>query len=156
MITQDRELSDLPGADEAGRAGRVGLLPDLAGQAALPRGAPAAGAPIPPGAVARAQGTPNVAHLVSWDHSQSWSVVTYNDFPTSVQVSEDGVEFELKAAGRNDGYLAANEIDGRVLVPATGYMVLAWKSLAKRSGKPYTQVPVVFEDVTLHRSSLSQ
>ncbi|KAG0424800.1 hypothetical protein HPB47_027992 [Ixodes persulcatus] len=83
------------------------------------------------------RGTPNVAHLVSWDHSQSWSVVTYNDFPTSVQVSEDGVEFELKAAGENDGYLAANEIDGR--------------SLAKRSGKPYTQVPVVFEDVTLHR-----
>ncbi|CAN8029810.1 unnamed protein product, partial [Ixodes persulcatus] len=99
------------------------------------------------------RGTPNVAHLVSWDHSQSWSVVTYNDFPTSVQVSvsEDGVEFELKAAGENDGYLAGNEIDGRVLVPATGYMVLAWKSLAKRSGKPYTQVPVVFEDVTLHR-----
>lgn len=99
------------------------------------------------------RGTPNVAHLVSWDHSQSWSVVTYNDFSTSAQVSEEVAEFDLEA-GENDAYLAGHQIDGRVLFPATGYMVLAWKSLAKRSGKPYNQVPVVFEDVTLHRATI--
>ncbi|CAN8002218.1 unnamed protein product [Ixodes hexagonus] len=101
------------------------------------------------------RGTPNVSHLVSWDHSQSWSVVSYNDFSTSAQasVSEEVVEFDLEA-GENDGYLAGHQIDGRVLFPATGYMVLAWKSLAKRSGKPYTQVPVIFEHVTLHRATI--
>ncbi|KAM7297624.1 fatty acid synthase-like [Ixodes scapularis] len=99
------------------------------------------------------RGTPNVSHLVSWDHSQSWSVVTYKDFFPSAQVPEDGEEFDL-AAKENDCYLAGNQIDGRVLFPATGYMVLAWKSLAKRSGKPYNQVPVVFEDVTLHRATI--
>ncbi|EEC14425.1 fatty acid synthase, putative [Ixodes scapularis] len=97
------------------------------------------------------RGTPNVAHLVSWDHSESWSVATYNDFPTSTQVSEEVEVFDLEA-GENDSYLARHQVDGRVLFPATGYMVLAWKSLAKRSGKPYTQVPVIFEDVTLHRA----
>ncbi|XP_042150431.1 fatty acid synthase-like [Ixodes scapularis] len=97
------------------------------------------------------RGTPNVAHLVSWDHSESWSVATYNDFPTSTQVSEEVEVFDLEA-GENDSYLAGHQVDGRVLFPATGYMVLAWKSLAKRSGKPYTQVPVIFEDVTLHRA----
>ncbi|KAM7297633.1 fatty acid synthase [Ixodes scapularis] len=100
------------------------------------------------------RGTPNVAHLVSWDHSQSWSVVTYKDFFPSAQVSEEVVEFDLEAAGENDAYLAGNQIGGRVLFPATKYMVLAWKSLAKLSGKPYTQVPVVFEDLTLHRATI--
>ncbi|KAG0417206.1 hypothetical protein HPB47_005803 [Ixodes persulcatus] len=83
------------------------------------------------------RGTPNVAHLVSWDHSQSWSVVTYKDFFSSAQVPEEWVELDLEA-GENDGYLAGNQIDGR--------------SLAKRLGKPYTQVNVVFEDVTLQRA----
>ncbi|CAN8007378.1 unnamed protein product, partial [Ixodes pacificus] len=100
------------------------------------------------------RGTPNVADLVSWDHSQSWSVASYNDFPTSAQVGDVEV-FDLEA-GENGGYLAGHQIDGRVLFPATGYMVLAWKSLAKRSGKLYTQVPVVFEDVTLHRATILQ
>ncbi|CAN8007233.1 unnamed protein product, partial [Ixodes pacificus] len=101
------------------------------------------------------RGTPNVAHLVSWDHSQSWSVVTYDDFPTSSQVSfsDEVVEFDLEA-GENDGYIAGHQVEGRVLFPTTGYMVLAWKFLAKRSGKPYTQVPVVFEDVALHRATI--
>ncbi|XP_029849141.2 fatty acid synthase [Ixodes scapularis] len=100
------------------------------------------------------RGTPSVAHLVSWDHSQSWSVVTYKDFFSSPQVSEEVVEFDLEVAGENDAYLAGNQIGGRVLFPATKYMVLAWKSLAKLSGKPYTQVPVVFEDLTLHRATI--
>ncbi|KAG0427270.1 hypothetical protein HPB47_025663 [Ixodes persulcatus] len=85
------------------------------------------------------RGTPNVAHLVSWDHSQSWSVVTYTDFSTSAQFSEEVAEFDLEAE-ENDGYLVGHQIDGR--------------SLAKRLGKPYTQVPVVFEDVTLHRATI--
>ncbi|KAH7957128.1 hypothetical protein HPB52_015592 [Rhipicephalus sanguineus] len=29
------------------------------------------------------RGTPNIGHLVSWDHSQQWTVVKWNDFPTS-------------------------------------------------------------------------
>ncbi|EEC04297.1 fatty acid synthase, putative [Ixodes scapularis] len=101
------------------------------------------------------RGTPNVAHLVSWDHAQPpWSVVTYKDFISAeASMSDEVVELDLEA-GENDGYLAGHKIDGRVLFPATGYMVLAWKFLAKRSGKPYTEVPVVFENVTLHRATI--
>ncbi|KAH7958695.1 hypothetical protein HPB49_004327 [Dermacentor silvarum] len=32
------------------------------------------------------RGTPNIAHLVSWDHSQQWTVAKWNDFATSAQV----------------------------------------------------------------------
>ncbi|KAL3200527.1 hypothetical protein MRX96_013176 [Rhipicephalus microplus] len=99
------------------------------------------------------RGTPSIGHLVSWDHSQQWTVVTWNDFSTSAQVSEEIVEVDLEA-NEDDAYLAGHQLDGRVLFPATGYMVLAWKSLTKRSGKPYHQVPVVFEDVILHRATI--
>ncbi|XP_075558241.1 fatty acid synthase 1 [Dermacentor variabilis] len=99
------------------------------------------------------RGTPSIGHLVSWDHSQQWTVVGWNDFSTSAQVSEEVVEIDLEA-NEGDAFLAGHQLDGRVLFPATGYMVLAWKSLTKRSGKPFHQVPVVFEDVTLHRATI--
>ncbi|XP_064478735.1 fatty acid synthase-like [Ornithodoros turicata] len=99
------------------------------------------------------RGTPNISHLVGWDHSESWTVVNYNDFSTSAQVSEEVVEVDV-GGSEDDEYLAGHQIDGRVLFPATGYMVLAWKSLAKRTGKPFHQVPVRFENVSLHRATI--
>ncbi|XP_075559836.1 fatty acid synthase-like [Dermacentor variabilis] len=99
------------------------------------------------------RGTPNIGHLVSWDHSQQWGVVRWNDFPTVAQVPEEAVEVNLED-NEGDAYLAGHQLDGRVLFPATGYMVLAWKSLTKRCGKLFHQVPVVFEDVTLHRATI--
>ncbi|KAH8036444.1 hypothetical protein HPB51_000546 [Rhipicephalus microplus] len=99
------------------------------------------------------RGTPNIGHLVSWDHSQQWNVVSWSDFPTLSQVSEEVIEVDLES-NEGDAYIAGHQLDGRVLFPATGYMVLAWKSLTKRCGKPFDQVPVVFEDITLHRATI--
>ncbi|XP_049273436.1 fatty acid synthase-like [Rhipicephalus sanguineus] len=99
------------------------------------------------------RGTPSISHLVSWDHTEKWTVVKWSDFPGSSQMSEEVVEVDLEA-NEGDAYLAGHQLDGRVLFPATGYMVLAWKSLTKRSGKPFHQVPVVFEDVTFHRATI--
>ncbi|KAH7955315.1 hypothetical protein HPB52_000275 [Rhipicephalus sanguineus] len=31
------------------------------------------------------RGTPNIGHLVSWDHSQQWTVAKWNDFPMLAQ-----------------------------------------------------------------------
>ncbi len=45
-------------------------------------------------------------------------------------------------------------IDGRVLFPATGYLLLAWKQLAKDIGVSYDELPVEFENVTLHRATI--
>ncbi|EEC14647.1 fatty acid synthase, putative [Ixodes scapularis] len=95
----------------------------------------------------------DLVDLITSDNASNQTMVSPFVSIVAVQVPEDGEEFDL-AAKENDCYLAGNQIDGRVLFPATGYMVLAWKSLAKRSGKPYNQVPVVFEDVTLHRATI--
>ncbi|KAL1458882.1 hypothetical protein MTO96_043397 [Rhipicephalus appendiculatus] len=103
------------------------------------------------------RGTPSIAHLVSWDHSQPWRVVNWRDFPTSSQsdrlTAEDIVEIDMEA-NDEDKYLSGHQPDGRTLFPAVGYLVLVWKSLAKRIGRPMDQVPVVFEEVSFHQATV--
>lgn len=124
----------------------VGTLHTLGVQLDLTPLYPAVPWPVP-------RGTPNIAHLVSWDHSQSWPVVEWNDFSTSSKVSEEIVEVDLEA-NDEDAYLSGHQVDERVVFPAAGYMLLAWKSLTKRSGKPFDQIPVLFEDVAIHRATM--
>ncbi|XP_049519228.1 LOW QUALITY PROTEIN: fatty acid synthase-like [Dermacentor silvarum] len=97
------------------------------------------------------RGTPSIGHLVSWDHSETWTVTKWNDFAAFAQLSEDVVEVEVGNHAR-DGYLAGHRIQGRAIYPASGYIVMAWKSFTKRSGKSFEEVPVVIEDVTFHRA----
>ncbi|KAK8766020.1 hypothetical protein V5799_007201 [Amblyomma americanum] len=99
------------------------------------------------------RGTPSIGHLVSWDHSQRWTVAKWNEFAGSKQLSEDVVDINVDS-NDGDAYLAGHQLDGRVIFPAAGYMVLAWKSLTKRSGKPFHKVPVVFEDINFHRTTV--
>ncbi|KAL1442920.1 hypothetical protein MTO96_030555 [Rhipicephalus appendiculatus] len=96
------------------------------------------------------RGTPNIGHLVSWDHSQQWTVAKWNDFPTLAQLSEEVVEVDLEDV-EQDAYLAGHQLQGRVVFPATGYIVMVWKSLAKRFGKPFEKFPVLLEDLRFHR-----
>ncbi|KAL3216030.1 hypothetical protein MRX96_033213 [Rhipicephalus microplus] len=41
------------------------------------------------------RGTPNIAHLVSWDHTQSWTVAGWKDFPSAAMALEEIVEVDL-------------------------------------------------------------
>lgn len=53
-----------------------------------------------------------------------------------------------------DYYLVGHCIDGRVLYPATGYLVLAWRTLARSLGTSMEELPVVFEDVAIHQATI--
>ncbi|KAH9365925.1 hypothetical protein HPB48_015005 [Haemaphysalis longicornis] len=68
-------------------------------------------------------------------------------------MSEDIVEVDLEASDEY-AYLSGHKVDGRVLFPDTGYMLLAWNRWQKRCGKPFDQVPVVFENVAIHRATV--
>ncbi|PIO30635.1 hypothetical protein AB205_0176750 [Aquarana catesbeiana] len=53
-----------------------------------------------------------------------------------------------------DIFMSGHCIDGRVLYPATGYLVLAWRTLARSLGVVMEQTPVIFEEVTIHRATI--
>jgi len=38
-------------------------------------------------------------------------------------------------------------IDGKNLVPATGYLIMVWETIGMLHGEMYTEISVVFEDV---------
>ncbi|EDX03567.1 GD23205 [Drosophila simulans] len=95
------------------------------------------------------RGTPMLGSLVGWDHSQKWN---YPKFKGGRQAGQLSVELDL---GKEDNaYLAGHTIDGRVLFPATGYMTLAWMSMAQQQGLDYLRTPVLFEDVVFHRATI--
>ena len=100
-----------------------------------------------------ARSTPMISPNIEWDHSIAWDVPKADVFYKGG--GQGGSTYDIDCTpGSEDQYLTGHKIDGRVLFPATGYLVLAWRTLAKLSGKMYTQLPVVFEDVVIHRATI--
>lgn len=101
------------------------------------------------------KGTPMISPLINWDHSASWNVATFNDFPSGPLSGKSGVTYEIDMSENSpDNYLRGHVIDGRVLFPASGYIVLAWKTFAKIKGKNYQAMPVKFENVNIKRATM--
>ena len=100
-------------------------------------------------------GTPMLSSLVQWDHSISWDVPRLDQFASGGSGSMASATFNIDIApDSEEEYLSGHMIDGRVLFPATGYLVLAWRVLAKMVGQSYEQLPVTFEDVHIHRATI--
>jgi len=98
------------------------------------------------------RGTQSLSSLIKWDHSQSWLVTQYPEY-FNPSASSDYV-VKVNVAEAEDEYLVGHKIDGRVIYPATGYLMLAWKMLAKVKGQFYDKIPVEFENVTIHRATI--
>lgn len=96
------------------------------------------------------RGTPMIGSLVRWDHSLTWEVASFRG--TSSQSGETIVQVDLSK--ETDAHIAGHKIDGRVLFPATGYMLLVWKTFAKLRGADFEQLPVVFENVRFQRATI--
>ncbi|XP_075725722.1 fatty acid synthase-like isoform X2 [Rhipicephalus microplus] len=99
------------------------------------------------------RGTPNIGHLVGWDHSQSWDVAHWKDFPSPEQVKEDVLKVDLEAHSQ-DKYLAGHQLDGLVLFPATGYVLFAWQFIASQYGRHINETPVIVEDIKVQRFTI--
>jgi fatty acid synthase len=96
-----------------------------------------------------ARNTQSLSSLIKWDHKDSYFVKKYPEFHFRATASDMNVT--ISTSLRNDAYLKDHCIDGRVLFPATGYLMLAWRILASSHGKPWTDLPVVFENVQFRR-----
>ncbi|XP_045766807.1 fatty acid synthase [Maniola jurtina] len=94
------------------------------------------------------RGTPMLASRVRWDHSVEWSVAQYG----AARSGENVIEYDLSKA--DDAFIAGHNIDGRILFPATGYLTLVWRTMAKLHNKKLEETAVVLEDVQFRRATI--
>uniref|UniRef100_A0AAQ5YJU9 Fatty acid synthase n=1 Tax=Amphiprion ocellaris TaxID=80972 RepID=A0AAQ5YJU9_AMPOC len=100
-------------------------------------------------------GTPLISPLMQWDHAQTWDIPKAEDFLSGSGGSNSSTIYNIEINPEsNDYYLTGHCIDGRVLYPATGYLVLAWRTLMRSLGAVMESTPVTFEDVTIHRATI--
>lgn len=101
------------------------------------------------------KGTPLISPHIQWDHSQIWDVPKVEDFPAGSGGSTSATIYNIDMNPESpDYYMIGHCIDGRVLYPATGYLVLAWRTLMRSLGTVMEHTPVMFEDVTIHRATI--
>ncbi|XP_029644700.1 fatty acid synthase isoform X1 [Octopus sinensis] len=102
------------------------------------------------------RGTGMLNSIFKWDHSETWAVPTNEQFLTSGSGKENCcvIECDISSEEAKDYYLVGHIIDGRVLFPATGYLVLAWRAFAKMLAAFYEQLPVQFDNITIHRATI--
>ena len=100
---------------------------------------------------------PFVSPLIAsqWDHSQQWKIPTFEMFTQSLGSSQQAKhEIDLND-GSEYSFIIGHQIDGRCLFPATGYLVLVWKTFAKlHNYEDYRQMSVLFEQIQIHRATI--
>ncbi|XP_070708258.1 fatty acid synthase [Pempheris klunzingeri] len=100
-------------------------------------------------------GTPLISPLVQWDHAQTWDVPKVEDFSSGSGGSNSSTVYNIDINPESsDNYLIGHCIDGRVLYPATGYLVLAWRTMVRHLGVVMDKTPVCFEDIAIHRATI--
>nr|AAC50259.1 encodes region of fatty acid synthase activity; FAS; multifunctional protein [Homo sapiens] len=99
------------------------------------------------------RGTPLISPLIKWDHSLAWDAPAAEDFPNGSGSPSATIYTCTPSSESPDRYLVDHTIDGRVLFPATGYLSIVWKTLA-RAWAGLEQLPVVFEDVVQHQATI--
>ncbi|XP_047465414.1 LOW QUALITY PROTEIN: fatty acid synthase [Mugil cephalus] len=100
-------------------------------------------------------GTPQISPIVQWDHAQTWDIPKAEDFLSGSGGSNSSTVYNIDTNPESaDNYLIGHCIDGRVLYPATGYLVLAWRTLVRSLGVVMEATPITFEDVTIHRATI--
>jgi fatty acid synthase len=103
--------------------------------------------------------TPMISSLIEWDHSDNWPLPTAEDF-AAVGSSDAGggfygtYEIDMSLPNSEYAFLTDHVVDGQMLFPATGYVVLAWRQLAKVLKLSSEQLPVIFENIDIHRTTV--
>lgn len=95
------------------------------------------------------RGTPSISSIWHWHYNQDYAVRKYPEHYMRFSSSDMNVTIDLSQP--YDHYLSDHCIDGNVLFPATGYLMLAWRQLAASSGRIWNQIPVIFEEVEIRR-----
>ncbi|XP_032662832.1 fatty acid synthase-like [Odontomachus brunneus] len=114
-----------------GKLYNTGLQPDIATL-------------YPPVEFPVSRGTPMISPSIRWQHSDNWYVTTYK---TQKKITSGERNIEVSLKNEDFEYLSGHVIDGKILIPAMGYLALVWETMGMLRGKMYTEIPVVFENL---------
>ncbi|KYN18124.1 Fatty acid synthase [Trachymyrmex cornetzi] len=94
------------------------------------------------------RGTPMISPSIRWNHSANWFIPKQDqEFIESrgryVKILLEDEEYE---------YMSGHVLDGKNLLPATGYLGLVWKTIGMMKGEMHTTLPIVFQDVKFIRA----
>lgn len=96
------------------------------------------------------RGTPMIAPNIKWDHSEDCHV-SYHKTQETIDSGERVAEVNL--GHEENTFMSGHVIDGKTLLPATGYLCLVWETLGMMMGRYYTGISVMFEDVKFLRAT---
>ncbi|KMQ83258.1 fatty acid synthase, partial [Lasius niger] len=91
---------------------------------------------------------PHLANL--WNHSEDWYVTSFKT-PKKITSGERVVSISLKDEVFE--YISGHVIDGRNLLPATGYLLFIWDTISMLKGQWLNETPIVFENVKFLRAT---
>ncbi|XP_070170837.1 fatty acid synthase-like [Polyergus mexicanus] len=97
------------------------------------------------------RGTPMISHLIRWDHSKDWYTYRYIGQRT---IDKGEVIVTINVLKEDFIYMTGHVIDGKNLLPATGYLLLIWKMIGWLKEQDYLDIPIIFEDVNFLRSTI--
>uniref|UniRef100_A0A914S4R3 Fatty acid synthase n=1 Tax=Parascaris equorum TaxID=6256 RepID=A0A914S4R3_PAREQ len=98
-------------------------------------------------------GTPMIASMWRWDHSQDWPVIDGKNLSAAGGAIAT-FRKPVSSLHLQEAFLLDHVIDGRVLYPFTGHMVLAWKTIAKLNGVDFQKTPVIIEDIRVYNATI--
>ncbi|CAG2118326.1 unnamed protein product, partial [Medioppia subpectinata] len=96
-----------------------------------------------------ARSTQSISSLLKWDHDFNNNVRKYPDYHFRSYASDMNEVYNPSQSIK--AFLPEHCIDGNVLYPATGYLMLAWRRMSCQYGKLWNQLPAIFEDVQFRR-----
>jgi len=86
---------------------------------------------------------------IRWNHSEDWFV----SGETQTHIKSRDRQVEISTEDEDYSYMTGHLIDGRNLLPATGYLVLVWETIGMMMGKRHTSIPIVFRDIKFIRAT---
>jgi len=89
-----------------------------------------------------------ISPLIKWDHKENHRVPYYDCY-----TSNDRRPVIISLGDKDYEFVKGHVIDGKVLFPGTGYLILVWETFAMMLGKRYADVKVTIEDIKFMRAT---
>ncbi|KAJ6633803.1 Fatty acid synthase, partial [Pseudolycoriella hygida] len=95
------------------------------------------------------RGTAMISPLIKWNHSDNLFVPIYDPF---TQCDKRSIFISLSDLKFN--FMKGHQLDGRVILPATGYLYFVWETYAMMHSADMNDFPICFEEVKYLRATM--